>query len=60
MPPKSAEERTVDVVTHRDDREESVSSEATLGRGSEATTLALSPENLTANTSCEQPDCLGS
>ena len=49
MPPKikkSAEERTVDAVTHRDDREESVSSEATLGRGSEASTLALSPEIL--------------
>ena len=49
MPPnikKSAEERTVDVVTHRDDREESVSSEATLGHISEASTLALSPEIL--------------
>ena len=49
MPPKikkSAEERTVDAVTHHDDREESVSPEATLGRGSEASTLALSPEIL--------------
>ena len=49
MPPKikkTAEERTVDVVPHRDDRKESMSSEATLGRGSEASALSLSSETL--------------
>ena len=49
MPPnikKTAEESAVDVVPHRDDGEESMSSEATLGRGSEASALSLSSETL--------------
>ena len=49
MPPKLrkiAEEQTLDVVSHRHGREESMSSEASVGHSSETSTLTVSSEVL--------------